>query len=121
MIYDASNDVQIFPFASFYNTEYFIDQVRIIGEWCQYKLKNLPELLELHTDFLTRQPYKYSKKICDDLLERLVLKEIFDFPKLDLMQESYIQAQLENFYGCEVSTDQVEWYKSSKEIFESFK
>jgi hypothetical protein len=119
-IYDSSNDPKVFPFASFYNTDDFINQIQSIGKWCGWEVKNMPQLIELHNDFLSRQPFKDSKKFCDKLIKRICNQEIFELPNLDLMQESYIAAQLENYYGSELPADQVEWFTNSRQILNFF-
>jgi hypothetical protein len=119
-VYDSSNDPRVFPFFSFYNTENFINQIQSIGTWCGWEVKNMPQLIDLHTEFLARQPYKDSKKFCDVLIKRICDQEIFDLPKLDLLQESYIASQIENHYGSELPADQVEWFTNSRQILNFF-
>jgi hypothetical protein len=119
-VYDSSNDPRLFPFASFYNTDNFINQIQQIGTWCGWEIKNMPQLIDLHTEFLSRQPYKDSKKFCDVLIKRICNLEIFELPKLDLMQESYIVAQLENHYRSELPADQTEWFTNSRQILNFF-
>ena len=121
MIYDSSNDVWIFPFKNFYNLQDFLDQIHLIGKWCRLPLQNLSELEKLHDQFLARQPYKDSKKFCDQLIKKIHQKELFVLPKLDLLQESYISGELEKYYDCEISIERVEWFKHSKEILEKIK
>jgi len=117
-IYDSSNDTIVFPFASFYNTDNFLNQIKLIGKWCGQELKNVSQLIDLHTEFLVRQPYKDSKKFCDELVKRICAQEVFDLPKLDLIQESYIDSQIENHYGCELPVNQTEWFTSSRQILD---
>jgi hypothetical protein len=121
MIYNASNDVHVFTFKNFYNTEDFVFELEQIGKWSNFSLHDLASLIRLHRDFLDQQPYKDSKKFCDKLLKRIYNQEVFEIPKLDLMQESYMTANLENYYKCELCVDRIEWYKSSLEIFEDIK
>jgi len=121
MIYDSSNDVWIFPFKNFYNLQDFLDQICLIGKWCGLPLHNLCELEKLHVQFLTRQPYKDSKKFCDQLIKKIYQQELFVLPKLDLLKESYISGELEKYYDCELSTERIEWYKHSKETLEEIK
>ena len=120
MIYDSSNDTIVFPFASFYNTDKFINQIQRIGTWCGLELKQVQPVLELHQQFLARQIYKDSKKFCDELIKRIYAQEVFDLPKLDLIQESYMSGQLENHYGCELPADQIEWFTNSRQILDFF-
>lgn len=120
MIYDQTNRVHLFPFGSFYNTHQFIDQVQLIGQWAGFELQDVSRLIELHTTFLNKQPYKNSKQVCDDLIQRIVQEEIFDLPKLDLMQESYVLARLETHYGHALPVDQITWFANSQQILDCF-
>lgn len=121
MIYDVSNDVYVFPFSSFYTVNNFLDQIACIAKWADFELTDLQELLKVHDQFLEKQPYKNSKIFCDTLIKKILQNETFDFPKLDLFQESYIAAQLEKYYNCELLIGQNDWYKNSKEIFDIVK
>ena len=118
MTYNSNNDVFIFPYSCFYNTNNFIQQLNKIASWSNFVIENFEELKLLHQEFLNRQIYKDSKKFCDKLLDRIFKKEFFEFPKLDLLQESYIEAHVENYFDCELPADRVKWYSNTNEIFE---
>jgi hypothetical protein len=120
MTYDASNEVCIFPFGCFYDTEKFVYQLSKLAEWLGYDFYPDDKFYKLHNDFLQKQPYKDSKKFCDQLLEKIFNKEQFEFPKLDLMQESYLTAQLELHYNTELPNNNI-WFNNSQEIFISIK
>jgi hypothetical protein len=117
MTYDTSNNVFVFPYSCFYNTEQFINQINQISQWSGYSIDNLDKLTDMHEDFLSRQPYKNSKQFCDLLLSRIYKREHFNFPKLDLLQESYIFAHVEKYFGCKLPTDNPEWFKNSAELY----
>jgi hypothetical protein len=121
MVYDSSNDTMIFPFSSFYNTNEFVNQIQLIAQHTGYTLENIQQLVELHQEFLTRQPYKDSKKFCDTLITRICNNEFFNLPDLDLMQESYISAKLEIHYNKALPVDQEEWFTNSKQILKIIK
>jgi hypothetical protein len=118
MVYDVSNNVLVFPFSCFYDTEQFMSQILRIAQWSQYSLQNEKDLLQLHNEFLKRQPYKHSKSFCDAIIDQILRGEFFDLPKLDLMQESYICGQLEKHFGRELPADQVKWFENSCEILD---
>jgi hypothetical protein len=117
MTYNDSNDVYLFPFGCFYETESFIHQLSNLAKWLNYEFTNIEELLIIHQTFLEKQPYKNSKKLCDNLLTKLILKEQFKFPQLDLMQESYLAAKLELYYNVELPNNNI-WFSDSQSIFE---
>ena len=116
MVYDHTNDVIVFPFSNFYDTSAFMTGIEHIASWSGYTVQNSTALIELHKEFLSRQPYKDSKKFCDAIVKRIIDQEEFDFPRLDLLQESYISGRLEKHYGCEFPADRVEWFANSREI-----
>ena len=115
MIYDSSNDVSIFPYSCFYTTDQFITELKKLASWLGYDFDPNAEFIDLHNEFLSRQPYKHSKMYCDTILERIKNKEQFDFPKLNLLQESYLTAYLELCYNIELPNN-LQWFKNSKEV-----
>jgi hypothetical protein len=116
MVYDPSNDVSIFPYSCFYNTDQFIIELEKLASWLGYDFEPTVELKDLHNGFLSRQPYKHSKIYCDAILERIKNKEEFDFPKLNLLEESYLTAHIELCYNIELSNN-LQWFRSTREIF----
>ena len=117
MIYDPSNDVSIFPYSCFYNTDQFITELKKLAFWLGYNFEPTVEFNDLHNEFLSRQPYKHSKIDCDAILERIKNKEQFNFPKLNLLQESYLTAHLELCYNIELSNN-LQWFTNSQEVLD---
>ena len=115
IIYDPSNDVSIFPYDCFYNTDQFITELKKLASWLGYNFEPTVEFNDLHNEFLSRQPYKHSKIDCDAILERIKNKEQFNFPKLNLLQESYLTAHLELCYNIELSNN-LQWFTNSQEV-----
>ena len=115
MIYTDSNNVCIFPFACFYNTTSFIQELTKIAHFSGYNFLPGDEFYKLHDEFLQRQPYKNSKKICDQLLTKIFNNELFEFPNLDLLQESYLTAHIELQYNVELPNFNT-WFVHSREI-----
>lgn len=121
MYYNASNNVIVFPFDAFYNEIKFQNQIKCISEWAGFKFVVTKEFIELHKEFLQRQIYKNSKFFCDNLIQQIITDRQFVLPKLDLLQESYISAQLELYYQRELPAYQPTWFVNSSEIKEYFK
>lgn len=115
MTYDDSNQVYIFPFACFYDTKEFVEQMYHLADWTGFELASVDQVQDLHVKFLDNQPYKNSKKFCDDLLEKFNQRHMFAMPKLDLLQESYLSARLEFMFNIELPTQQ--WFAHSSEIY----
>ena len=120
LVYNLTNDVHLFPYGSFYDLQKFIDQVQLIAKWSGFDLHDISGLINLHTTFLSKQPYKDSKKMCDNLIQRIIRNEIFDLPKLDLMQESYVLAQLEIYFNQTMPGNRDTWFTNSQQIFDCF-
>lgn len=117
MVYDSSNDVRIFPYSCFYNTNQFITELEKLASWLEYDFKPTNEFIDLHKGFLSKQPYKDTKIHCDSILKRVKNKEEFKLPKLNLLEESYLTAHIELCYNIELSNN-LQWFKNSKEVLD---
>ena len=92
MQYPDTIDVYEFAFNTFYDTDLFIDQIKKIAEWAQLVYNEWQPIVELHQQFLQRQPYKDSKKKCDYIVDQIVKGHTA--PTVNLLEESYINAML---------------------------
>ena len=108
-------DILYFPFGAFYDLEWFKKELDVICRWTNVGYQ---DPTDLHTEFMKRQPYYESRLFCDDILKKIVKCEIFDLPKLDLLQESYILAVLEVAYEKEYH--RAEWFSDTKQIIDYF-
>lgn len=108
-----NNRVFIFPFSAFYNTDMFVDEIKKIACWVDKPITNINELVLLHQEFLKRQPYINSKNKCDAVLDQLFNRDNFQLPALDLMEKSYILANLELKYGIE----DLQWTDSAADLY----
>jgi hypothetical protein len=109
-----------FPFAVFYNTTEFFNQLQQLANWLDMPFAVTPELTDLHTQFISRQPYRNAKTDCDQLLHKIYRKESFDLPALTLLQESYMNSCLEQYYQIEAPFEQPQWFSTSQQILEHF-
>lgn len=118
MKYYPGNEIYYFPYGCFYDLEWFKKELMAIALWTHLDYN---DPTELHTEFMKRQPYYNDKQICDALLDRIYNKESFEFPKLDLMKESYLTANLELHYDYDFPVYQPVWFKHSDEILKLVK
>lgn len=118
MTYDPSNRVFYFPYCAFYHTDSFINQVQQIALWSNLSITNLDDLIKLHLDFLSRQPYYKSKEKCDALMAQIINNELVDFDTLTLLEESYLSAKIELHYQQELPYNQPVWFLNSNKLFE---
>ena len=88
-------DIYRFPFAAFYDVERFVAELVQLGNFCHLPLKNnIDRILDLHREFLVRQPYRSVKAKCDDLVQQLLIDPNTILPGLDVIQEAYIEFKL---------------------------
>ena len=99
--YHPDNRVFIFPYRVFYDTQLFIEQLNLLADWLNLPQPNAQEVTQLHKEFLKRQPYKDSKQICDQLIDKFNSGYLTSWPKLDLLQQAYILAQVDYPGGLE--------------------
>lgn len=116
MTYDLSHKVFDFDFKNFYNTDMFVESINALAQWLGYTVSNLPALVELHCEFLQKQIYKDSKTQADDVVLAVQHRLDKDIPPLSLLQESYINATLENLYQVEMPFYQPVYFAHTKEI-----
>lgn len=93
-IYGPNDDVYVFPFKCFYNKSRFLKEVEKVAEWAGILYTCQNEINQLHDEFLSRQPYKDSKRKCDKLVQAMKNHEPVDLHNLTLLEEAYINAAL---------------------------
>jgi hypothetical protein len=98
-VYDVNDDVYTFPFRCFYNKTEFLNEIKKVAAWAEITFNCENEILHIHKEFLTRQPYKNSKQKCDDIVKKINLNVSLETPKLTLLEEAYVNAALgRNYY-----------------------
>ena len=99
MLNYGDRDVYIFPFACFYNTDKFIEELKQVAHWAGITYNNYNNTIHLHQEFLKRQPYAHSKTRCDAIVQDIIHNRETETAR-DLLEEAYINAQLKK-YGHE--------------------
>lgn len=99
MIDYGTRSVCVFPFECFYNTDQFVHQLKRIASWAGIQYNQHDRIVEMHSEFLKRQPYAHSKTRCDAIVQRIMQNQPADDAR-DLLEEAYINAQLKK-YGHE--------------------
>lgn len=115
LIYDTQDDVIEFKFDTFYNTEKFIQAIDSLAIWYN-KPVNLSGLEDLHKIFLSKQIFKDDKKRCDYILHCITTKQSELIESLSVLQESYINANLENLYHIEMPFLREKYFNSTMDI-----
>ena len=99
MIDYGTRSVCVFPFECFYNTDRFVHQLKHIASWAGIQYNHHDRIVEMHQEFLKRQPYAHSKTRCDTIVQNIIQNQPADDAR-DLLEEAYINAQLKK-YGHE--------------------
>lgn len=116
MTYDLSHKVFDFDFKNFYNSDMFVGSINALAQWLGRKVSNLPALVELHHEFLQKQIYRNSKAQADDIVSAVKNQQDKNIPRLSLLQESYINAMLENLYQVEMPFVQPVYFSNTTQI-----
>jgi hypothetical protein len=89
-----------FPFAALYDTQRFVQELQQLADFCNMASPHHWHDVEvLHAAFLDRQPYRLAKSRCDALAQQILHDPGFAVPDLDVIQEAYLEAQLESLRG----------------------
>jgi hypothetical protein len=99
MVNYGTRSVCVFPFECFYNVDQFVFQLKHIASWAGIQYNHHDRIVEMHEEFLKRQPYAHSKTRCDTIVQNIIQNQPADDAR-DLLEEAYINAQLKK-YGHE--------------------
>ena len=93
------NDKRVYylPYQSFYNKSQFLAEITKVKEFFKLDFHTF-DIENLHNEFLARQPYKDSIKKVENVLENICNKRQIEIPKLDVIQEGYINSQIEQIF-----------------------
>ena len=118
MIYPLDHKVFDFAFETFYNTEMFVDSVRKLAHWLNVDQIDIKQLVVLHEEFLQRQIFRNCKQEVDNIIIAVQNKQEMSIPKLNLLQESYINGVLERMYQIEMPFKQPIYFSNTKQIIQ---
>jgi hypothetical protein len=115
MKYSDDKNVHYFPYKAFYDIEKFLLEINKVGQFFNLTYQNF-DLIPLHTEFLSKQPFKDIKKKTDNIIDAIKQGKNIEISNLTLFQESYINSQLENLYKVEMPFLQDHYFTTTKEI-----
>jgi len=113
--YQQGANVFEFKFEYFYDTKMFVQELSKLAQWYNKPL-DTDGLKELHCDFMSRQIFRNDKIQCDMLIDSISNKQIVTIPSLSVLQESYINGNLENLYQIEMPFMQEKYFNSTHDI-----
>jgi len=100
MLNYTDKEVHVFPYRCFYDTNEFVEQFKLLAEWVGIQYHQHDKIIEIHQEFLKRQPYAHSKPRCDAIVQDIINNRSTEDAR-DLLEEAYINAQLKKYgYEC---------------------
>lgn len=106
----------IFKFKAFYDYNLFVTTLKDLENFLGLEFKFNDELQSLHQQFLNLIPYVNDQAQCDDIISAVWSGEDKSIPDLTLLQESYINAQMENIYKKEMPYHALNYFTSTKDM-----
>lgn len=116
MLYNESLEVLRFPFKVLYNKPRFLDEIAHVADWASMTLSDRDRLIDLHGEFLSRQPYANIKTITDEIYHNIMSDKSVDLRGLNLLQESYLDARFEQTFGRAAPTDWEAWFENGAQV-----
>ena len=100
-------NVYRFPHSAFLNYDMLLVEINNIALHYGVKLNVDPgDLLRIHTAFMSQLTHVNDKAVCDSIIDAIVNSVDITIPKLNVLQEAYIDATLERVYNI---TTPIEW------------
>lgn len=110
--------VFIFKFKAFYNYNLFVNTLKELQDFIGLPFKFNNELELLHKKFLTLIPYVGHQLQCDNIISAIKQGQKETIPLLTMLQESYINSQLENIYKKEMPFHNLNYFTSTKDVLQ---
>lgn len=113
--------VYIFPVSSFYDFTKFANEIRKIEKFFDLTLNNF-NYYSLHNEFLSHLKYFINLNfIPDQIIDAVAKKQEIEIPNLTVLQESYINGNLERIYKKEMPFMQKRYFTNTKKIIKYLK
>lgn len=97
-VYQEDDDVHVFPFGCFYDTDRFLLEIQKVADWADVPYHCEQEVSDIHEIFLSKQPYKDSKNKCDRLIKDIIDGGQSTPVTVTMLEEAYINAVLGQDY-----------------------
>ena len=115
-----NKNVYYLPYQSFYNTDKFLKEIAKIKEFFNLEFEDF-DLENLHSEFLKRQPYKDTVGKIDNIIQHITNREQMVFTEqLTVIEEAFINNQIEQIYNIEIPIGPVEFPKSVTELVKQY-
>jgi hypothetical protein len=116
MQYHPQSKVFVFDYKSFYNIDDFIFKIKNLEKFLDIEFDFSSDLYHYHQKFLNFNPFINHKKVCDNIIESIQSNTNIKISNLSLLQESYINGNLERIYQKEMPFSSVDYFKSTEDM-----
>jgi hypothetical protein len=118
MQYSKSAKVFYFKFDWLYNIHKFEHAIKQLEKTLVLPFDFSDEFYSMHSKFIDGIAYKHCQAECNNIVDAVIHGIDLDIPKLTLFQESYINAQLENYFKKEMPFHQVDYFTNTKDVLQ---
>lgn len=113
--------VFVFKFKAFYNYNLLVNNLLKLQNFLDMPVELNDTLMTLHKKFLSNVPYINNQAQCDDIVLAVQSNRDQTIPALTLLQESYINAKMENIYKKEMPFHDLNYFTSTKDMLQYIK
>ena len=118
MQYSHNTEVFYFEFSNFYNIDKLVAALKKLELFIGMKFNFCDDFFRLHSEFLSNIAYTSHKQQCDQIVQAVIEHKDILFTNLTLLQESYINGQLENHYKKEMPFHNLNYFTSTKDMLQ---
>ena len=113
--------VYIFPVSSFFNFTKFANEIRKIEKFFNLTLNNF-NYFSLHKEFISHLEHFINLNVIPDrIIDGVAKKQEIEIPNLTVLQESYINGNLERIYKKEMPFLQEQYFTNTRQIIDHLK
>jgi hypothetical protein len=111
----------VFKFKAFYDRTSLVTTLKQLEEFLGMSFNFDKEFDCMHEKFLSLNPYRNHQSQCDAIITAVESEKHQLIPPLTLLQESYINAQLEKIYKKEMPFHDLIYFTSTKDVLNYLK
>jgi len=110
--------VFVFKFKAFYDYNLFVSTLKELEIFIGLPFRVDHELEALHKKFLSLIPYVNDQTQCNTIVSAVQARQPQAIPPLTMLQESYINGQLENIYKKEMPFHNLKYFTSTEDVLQ---
>lgn len=117
MLYNnVPSDTLYVKYRDFYDYSSFIKMLNDIALFVNGTFNAPADLNEIHEKFVSNNPYSYTDARVAQVLHAVRSSLEIDIPALTIVEQAYIEVELEKEYNVEVTTGTNAWFCATKDI-----